>query len=334
MKCVLLCTVALAVISLSHGGVKLHPLSDEFINSINAKQATWKAGRNFDINTPMSQIKGLLGVLPPKPNARKLPIKIHPENVAIPESFDAREAWPECASIIGNIRDQSTCGSCWAFGAVEAMSDRFCIHSNASVQISISAEDALECCYDCGDGCNGGWPYEAWSFWEYRGIVTGGGYGSTEGCKSYSFESCEHHVIGDRPPCGESQPTPNCVESCDSDSSLDFQQDLRFGSAYSIRRSESQIQTEILTNGPVEADFDVYEDFLTYKSGVYQYTQGDYAGGHAIKILGWGVEDGTPYWLVANSWNPDWGDNGYFKILRGSNECGIEGDIVAGLPQL
>jgi len=89
-----------------------------------------------------------------------------------------------------------------------------------------------------------------------------------------------------------------------------------------------------MTNGPVEAAFDVYEDFLTYKKGVYQYTTGDYLGGHAVKILGWGVEDSTPYWLVANSWNEGWGDQGFFKILRGSNECGIEGGCVAGLPKL
>ena len=47
-------------------------------------------------------------------------------------------------------------------------------------------------------------------------------------------------------------------------------------------------------------------------------------GGHAIRLLGWGVEEGTPYWLVANSWNYDWGDGGTFKILRGSDHCGIE----------
>jgi cathepsin B len=50
--------------------------------------------------------------------------------------------------------------------------------------------------------------------------------------------------------------------------------------------------------------------------------------------LGWGVENGTPYWLVANSWNSDWGDNGYFRILRGKDECGIEGSISAGLPRV
>lgn len=91
---------------------------------------------------------------------------------------------------------------------------------------------------------------------------------------------------------------------------------------------------EILTNGPVEGAFTVYADFPNYKSGVYQHVTGGVLGGHAIKILGWGVENGTPYWLVANSWNPTWGDKGYFKIKKGNNECGIESGIVAGLPKL
>jgi len=69
-------------------------------------------------------------------------------------------------------------------------------------------------------------------------------------------------------------------------------------------------------------------------SGVYQYTGGDYMGGHAIRILGWGEENGTPYWLAANSWNNDWGNNGFFKFIRGRNECGMESDVVAGLPKL
>lgn len=68
--------------------------------------------------------------------------------------------------------------------------------------------------------------------------------------------------------------------------------------------------------------------------GVYQHVQGEFLGGHAIKIIGWGVdsETNTPYWLFANSWNSDWGNNGYVKIKRGNDECGIESDISAGLP--
>jgi len=88
-----------------------------------------------------------------------------------------------------------------------------------------------------------------------------------------------------------------------------------------------------MTNGPVEAAFTVYADFLPYQSGVYQHVTGDELGGHAIKILGWGVESNTPYWLVANSWNTEWGAKGYFKILRGSDECGIEDYIVGGIPK-
>lgn len=52
---------------------------------------------------------------------------------------------------------------------------------------------------------------------------------------------------------------------------------------------------------------------------------------HETQVLGWGTEDGVAYWLVANSWNYDWGDGGFFKILRGKNEGGIESGIVAGL---
>ena len=87
---------------------------------------------------------------------------------------------------------------------------------------------------------------------------------------------------------------------------------------------------EIMTYGPVEGAFTVYADFEAYTSGVYQHTYGRYLGGHAIRIIGWGVENGQKYWLVANSWNESWGENGYFKILKGVNECGIEGQVVAG----
>jgi cathepsin B len=87
-----------------------------------------------------------------------------------------------------------------------------------------------------------------------------------------------------------------------------------------------------MTHGPVEAAFTVYSDFMNYKSGVYKHTTGTEEGGHAVKILGWGVENGEDYWLVANSWSTSWGMDGYFKILKGVNECGIESQIVAGLP--
>ncbi|KAJ8968625.1 hypothetical protein NQ314_002205 [Rhamnusium bicolor] len=324
----------LVAISYAQASIQLHPLSDEFINEINSKQSTWKAGRNFDVNVPISHLRSLVGVLDEETEI--LPEKQHEliEAVKIPESFDARNEWPRCGSI-GEIRDQAACGSCWAFGAVEAMTDRICIHSDAKNQVSVSAEDLLTCCTACGRGCNGGTLGASWSYWVKSGIVTGGAYHTTTGCRAYTIAPCAHHVVSTRPACSGSGATPACVRECDAGTRKTYQAELTFGkTAYSVPKDVSQIQLEILTNGPVEAAFSVYDDFFNYKSGVYQHTSGSYAGGHAIKILGWGVEKNTPYWLVANSWNTDWGDKGYFKILRGSNHVGIEGNIVAGIPKL
>ena len=88
----------------------------------------------------------------------------------------------------------------------------------------------------------------------------------------------------------------------------------------------------------VEAGFLVHQSFFAYQSGVYSRAWWDFsdlvAGGHAIKIIGWGVENKVPYWLIANSWGPAWGLDGYFKIKRGVNECFIEETVYGGDPDL
>ncbi|KAJ8728193.1 hypothetical protein PYW08_016578 [Mythimna loreyi] len=92
---------------------KLNPLSNEFINLINSKQNSWKAGRNFHENTPLSHIKHLMGALEDEYLLATYPKKKHdPELFAsLPESFDARDKWPNCPSL-NQIRDQGSCGSC------------------------------------------------------------------------------------------------------------------------------------------------------------------------------------------------------------------------------
>jgi len=50
-------------------------------------------------------------------------------------------------------------------------------------------------------------------------------------------------------------------------------------------------------------------------------------------MLGWGEENGTPYWLCANQWGTDWGEDGFFKILRGSNHVGIEKAVTVVYPK-
>ena len=173
-------------------------------------------------------------------------------------------------------------------------------------------------------------------YFKDTGCVTGGQYKSNSGCQPYQIPHCDHHEPGPFHDCGTILPTPNCEKQCRSGYPISFEKDKHLGaSAYAVSSDVAKIQTEIMTNGPVEGAFSVYADFITYKSGVYQQKSDKYLGGHAIKILGWGVDSNSslPYWLVANSWNPSWGLEGYFWILRGKDECGIESGIVAGMPK-
>lgn len=88
-------------------------------------------------------------------------------NVAAPDSFDAREQWGDW---IHPIRDQAQCGSCWAFGATEALSDRFAIASQGSIDVVLSPQDMVSC--DTIDyGCSGGYLYFAWYYLTNTGTV-------------------------------------------------------------------------------------------------------------------------------------------------------------------
>jgi len=308
---------------------------DEIVTFVNKLRTTWKAHHNFDPSfyTP-ANLKHLCGT---HLSGDQTKLRVHYPKLLlgnVPTEFDSRVQWPECPSI-REIRDQGSCGSCWAFGAVEAISDRYCVASKGQMKLEISAEDLLTCCKNCGDGCDGGFPGSAWEYWTTHGLVSGGLYGDNSTCQPYVIPPCEHHVSGNRPNCSGEGGTPKCRHHCEGNKTLSYHKDKHYGhDAYSLPNNVHAIQLEIMRNGPVEAAFEVYADFPTYKSGVYQHVSGELLGGHAIKILGWGVEDGIDYWLVANSWNTDWGDKGFFKILRGSDHCGIEDSVVAGIPRM
>ncbi|GMR62970.1 hypothetical protein PMAYCL1PPCAC_33165, partial [Pristionchus mayeri] len=260
----------------------------------------------------------------------------HDANIDIPESFDARTAWHQC-STIGLIRDQSVCGACWAFIVSEVISDRICIASGGSKQYNISAADLISCCEYCGAACGGGLPLPALKYWVAQGLVTGSNYEDQLGCMPYPFPPCEHHNNNTGYPQCTSMPhgeAAECSKTCQPGYSLTYAQDKHYGkSAYGINKRVRDIQIEIMKNGPVAAAFDVYEDFLQYSGGVYFHLAGDYAGGHGVKVIGWGVDGTTPYWLAVNSWNEDWGENGLFRIIRGIDNCGFELAMVAGLPK-
>lgn len=103
--------------------------------------------------------------------------------------------------------------------------------------------------------------------------------------------------------------------------------------------SEYFIREEIYHWGPVSTGFMVYTDFITFfdnnKKGIYEYDgKSAEIGGHSVVIVGWGEENGKKYWSCRNSWGTEWGDEGYFRILRGVNMCLIEENIITGIPDI
>ena len=144
----------------------MRSINDEnMIMTINQSGSTWEAGVNERFaDMSLHTAKRLLGALKTTEEQR-LPYKKVIKRNDLPENFDLRAKWPQCESL-KEVRDQSTCGSCWAFGAAEAMSDRVCIASNGALQTRISTENLLSCCSACGNGCNGGWPSAAWNYWQ------------------------------------------------------------------------------------------------------------------------------------------------------------------------
>lgn len=126
------------------------------VDYVNRRQNLWTAKLNERLDSYSEGVKwGLMGVnnVHNSIKALKHQSKTRFLDMEIPKNFDSRQNWPQCQSLRA-IRDQSSCGSCWAFGAVEAMSDRICIASKGKLQVTLSADDLLSCCHMCGFGCN------------------------------------------------------------------------------------------------------------------------------------------------------------------------------------
>ncbi|KAA3671636.1 cathepsin B [Paragonimus westermani] len=237
MKWTLLLLTATVLVTASTAEVSsraknLRAFTDDLINYVNEESgAHWKAAPSRRFRN-VEEAKRYLGARREGQalrNARRMTISHEHDTHPLPESFDAREQWSNCTSI-GEIRDQSGCGSCWAFGAVEAMSDRICIHSNDKVDVRLSARDLLSCCDYCGFGCEGGFPGAAWDYWEQSGIVTGDSMEQQTGCRPYPFPTCSHHGTGHRPPCPKKiYDTPECLEECQEKYPKTYTDDKYFG---------------------------------------------------------------------------------------------------------
>ena len=258
----------------------------------------------------------------------------------LPASYDLRTAFPQCWSV-SYIRNQGQCGSCWAFASMSSLSDRYCIKKSTSTVTAnreFSMQDPLECCSkaDCGSGpnagCKGGYLTGGFAYALKYGVSTGENYGNTTMCKPYFLA-----------PTAAPAAVPNCSTKCANTATYTtpYSQDLLKISGYTVLTGKTaaltmtNILNAIYLRGSVMAMMYVYMDFYTYSSGVYQQASTQLAGGHGVRVIGWGVStvngQAVNYWIVANSWGTSWGQNGFFWIIRGVNNCNIESSMIEGL---
>ena len=183
-----------------------------------------------------------------------------------------------------------------------ALSDRYCING---INVLLSPQYMVNCDFN-NLACLGGYLSHTWKFLEATGIPT-------EKCVSYISASGSYN---------------ECSGFCDDRTTPTFYKAKLTKQFTSVRA----IQLEVMTNGPIEAAMTVYKDFLAYKTGIYSHVSGSSLGGHAVKIIGWGSENGTSFWICANSWGTTWGEGGYFRIKFG--EVGIDKYGIAGVPSI
>jgi C1A family cysteine protease len=204
-------------------------------------------------------------------------------NVVLADALD----W-ESRGAVTPVKNQGSCGSCWAFSTTGATEGAWFIKNNEL--ISLSEQQLVDCAGSFGnEGCNGGLMDYGFEYVIRNGITTEDKYSYTgrDGtCKAFSPQA-----------------------------SLSSYTDVKEGDEDDLLKA--------VNVGPVSVAIEADKwAFQFYRSGVFTKNCGTNLD-HGVLLVGYGTDGLEQYWRVKNSWGSSWGEAGYIRMGRGINQCGI-----------
>ena len=245
----------------------------------------------------------------------------------LPTHWDWRNV--DGVNYVSRVRTQGSCGACYAIAAVGMVEARVRVASRNTLRPELSAQDVVSCS-PFSQGCDGGFPYLVGKYLAEYGVVD-------DACFPYAKK------------------VP-CARRCAAPGARWRARNYRYVGGRYGGCGELAMMREIYENGPVVAGFEAGADLFYYGDGIYSQAvdaafvelQGasaaDAAGraaaaqlrawehtNHAVLAVGWGVDPATrrKYWIAQNTWGPQWGERGFFRIARGADESAFESMAVA-----
>ncbi|KAK6296478.1 hypothetical protein J4Q44_G00326200 [Coregonus suidteri] len=287
----------------------------DFIDSINAAQSSWKATsysehETYTLQQLMHRSGGPASHIPRRVGPAPVTATLVKMASGLPERWDWRDV--NGVNYLSPVRNQASCGSCYSFSSMGMLEARVRIQTN-NTETPIFSPQQVVSCSQYSQGCDGGFPYLIGKYIQDFGVVE---------------ESC-YPYVGKDSPC-------DVPDGC----RRHYASDYSYVGGFYGGCSESAMMLELVKNGPIGVAFEVYPDFMHYKEGIYHHTglHDPYnpfeLTNHAVLLVGYGHchMTGQKFWVVKNSWGTEWGEGGFFRIRRGSDECAIESIAVAAKP--
>ena len=168
------------------------------------------------------------------------------------------------------------------------------------------------------DGCHGGEPVFAFSWMHYNEVTD-------ETCSIYRARGHDNGI--------QCTPITKC-RNCDPhepcfvpDEYLVYRVD-----EFAHFEGEQEMLQEIYQRGPIACGIAVTQGMEDYTGGIFEDKTGDYDVVHEVSIVGFGEENGVPFWTIRNSWGTHWGEDGFMRLVRGKNNLAIESDCAWATP--